>query len=475
MLRRRLLFRSISSCRHLPTEFAERACSREPSRLRALRAETHALLPYGAHMLSGAQQGRLLHMLARLGGARRVLEVGSFTGYSTMWLASALPPSGTLVACERDERAAAAAQRHLTAAGLADRVELRLGDALETLAAMDDEPPFDLVFVDADKKRYAQYYELVLSRGLLARDGVLLADNVLWKWQVLEASSAAAPEGSSARERFSLAVRDAMHAYNGMVASDARVHQVVVPLRDGLNIAQQRQAQLCDDDEDGDHATEPHAEEPATRAYLRNVCSREPSRLRALRAETHALLPYGAHMLSGAQQGRLLHMLARLGGARRVLEVGSFTGYSTMWLASALPPSGTLVACERDERAAAAAQRHLTAAGLADRVELWLGDHALERLAARRRAFRMETESDEPQYDLVVVGRGTEGVGPEWLSELLRLLAPCGLLVLQASPDAFPRWLSDSAELSVVCLPSPDADGTVVALVGHPQSRLLDE
>ena len=136
---------------------AERSCSPEPHRFAALRAETAAAFPGGAHMVSGAQQGRLLHMLVKLARAQRVLEVGCFTGYAALWMALALPPDGSLVRLERDERCAAVARKHLDAAGVASRVELRMGDAVEELENIrrGSIPPFDLIFLDADKKRTA--------------------------------------------------------------------------------------------------------------------------------------------------------------------------------------------------------------------------------------------------------------------------------------------------------------------------------
>ncbi|EOD28387.1 caffeoyl-CoA O-methyltransferase, partial [Emiliania huxleyi CCMP1516] len=181
-------------------------------------------------MVSGAQQGRLLHMLVRLSRARRVLEVGCFSGYAALWMGLALPEGGSLLSLERDERAAAVARRHLDAAGVGSRVEVRLGDALEALRALPEgEPPFDLIFVDADKKRTWEYYDLLVSRRLLAPDGLLLVDNVLWKGQAALALPAA--------ERRSMALRDALHGFSTRLASDGRVQQLLLPLRDGLTLA----------------------------------------------------------------------------------------------------------------------------------------------------------------------------------------------------------------------------------------------
>lgn len=138
-------------------------------------------------MVSGVQQGRLLHSLVRIARPARVLELGCFTGYAAMWMAEALPPGGQLLSLERDERCAAVATRHLREAGLADRVEVRVGDAMDTLSSLPrGGAPFDLVFLDADKQRCTEYCGLLLDRGLVAPHALLLVDNVLWKGRVLE-------------------------------------------------------------------------------------------------------------------------------------------------------------------------------------------------------------------------------------------------------------------------------------------------
>ena len=144
---------------------------------------------------------------------------------------------GRLIALERDERAAAVARRHLAAsyeAGTsAERVEIIVDDAMDAIAALPaDEPPFDLIFLDADKKRYPEYVDLLLERGLLAPHGLLLADNVLWKGRVLELLApecAAAADAVDGRERRSLALRDALHGFNVRVAADPRLHGVLLP------------------------------------------------------------------------------------------------------------------------------------------------------------------------------------------------------------------------------------------------------
>uniref|UniRef100_A0A6U9BPN3 O-methyltransferase n=1 Tax=Emiliania huxleyi TaxID=2903 RepID=A0A6U9BPN3_EMIHU len=150
-------------------DIAEHLTSSEPACFEALRDETQQRWPGGAHMVSGAQQGRLLHMLVRLSRARRVLEVGCFSGYAALWMGLALPEGGSLLSLERDERAAAVARRHLDAAGVGSRVEVRLGDALEALRALPEgEPPFDVVVLGpASAERLQQAARHLAPAGLL--------------------------------------------------------------------------------------------------------------------------------------------------------------------------------------------------------------------------------------------------------------------------------------------------------------------
>lgn len=166
-------------------------------------------------MLSGHVEGQFLKFLVRLVGARRVLEVGMFTGYSALAMAEALPDGGELVACEVDAEVAAFAQPHLPPC-----VDVRVGPALDTLAQLDG--AFDLIFVDADKPSYGAYYELILDRGLLAADGVLAVDNTLMQGQPWVGERTANGE--------------AIAAFNEAVAADVRVEQVLLPLRDGLTL-----------------------------------------------------------------------------------------------------------------------------------------------------------------------------------------------------------------------------------------------
>ncbi len=197
---------------------------RESPQLARLREETAALPASG--MQISPEQGALMAMLVRLTGARRILEVGTFTGYSSLAMAEAMPEDGRVTCCDHSAEWTAVARRYWTEAGLADRFDLRLGDALDSLDALVAEgASFDLAFVDADKERYLTYHERCLA--LLRAGGVLLYDNVLWGGAVIDADN---------QSPSTLGVR----ALNEALAADERVDVVVVPIGDGLTIARKR-------------------------------------------------------------------------------------------------------------------------------------------------------------------------------------------------------------------------------------------
>ena len=203
----------------------EHRSERDPV-LAALVRETAAL--GGLSIMQVApEQGAFMTLLARAIGARRAIEVGTFTGYSALCLARGLPEDGRLVTCDLDAEWTAIARRHWEQAGVAHKIDLRLGPALETLRALPPAPHFDLAFVDADKESYGDYYEEILPR--LRDDGLILFDNVLWFGQVLDAAS----PFEEAR---------ALRALNDRVASDPRVESVMVAIADGLTIARKRTA-----------------------------------------------------------------------------------------------------------------------------------------------------------------------------------------------------------------------------------------
>ena len=177
-----------------------------------------------ARMLSGPVQGRFLKMIVEMCGARRVLELGSFTGYSGICLASGLPEDGHLDTLEINDELEDLILEGFSRAGLRERISLHIGDCLDTLKRFREEgrEPYDLVFIDANKRDYPEYYELVFD--LVRPGGWILADNVLWDGKV-----ALDP---LPQDRQTLGI----DSFNRRVASDPRVESVIIPIRDGLNL-----------------------------------------------------------------------------------------------------------------------------------------------------------------------------------------------------------------------------------------------
>jgi len=176
-------------------------------------------------MQIGDDQGQLLTMLARLIGARRAVEVGTFTGYSSICIARGLAEGGSLLCCDISAEWTEIGRRAWDAAGLADRIELRIAPALDTLQALPRTADIDLVFIDADKPGYAAYWAELVPR--VRPGGLLLADNVLWSGRIAD------PEAADANTT-------ALRAFNDMVAADDRVETVVLTAFDGLTIARRR-------------------------------------------------------------------------------------------------------------------------------------------------------------------------------------------------------------------------------------------
>ncbi|MCX5375102.1 O-methyltransferase [Streptomyces sp. NBC_00091] len=185
-------------------------------RTRALGGPAEMQIPH--------EQGVLLTLLARLTGARRIVEVGTFTGYSTLALAAGLAPGGQVLTCDVSPEWTAIAQEAWKEAGVADRIELKLAPALETLRALPAEPVIDLVFLDADKTGYQSYWEELVPR--VRPGGLLLADNVLYGGE-------AADPGAKGN---GLAIRE----FNARVRADDRVESVLLPVADGLTVARKR-------------------------------------------------------------------------------------------------------------------------------------------------------------------------------------------------------------------------------------------
>lgn len=196
---------------------------REPEILRRLRAETAEMEHAG--MQIAPEQGQFMGMLAQLVDARRYLEIGVFTGYSTLAMALAMPPDSRVIACDKSDAWTSVARRYWREAGVAERIELRLGDArttLDDLIASGAAASFDFAFIDADKENYDAYYERVLT--LLRPGGVVAIDNVLWSGKVAD---------RTARDYET----EALRALNAKLHADRRVTICLLPLGDGLTLA----------------------------------------------------------------------------------------------------------------------------------------------------------------------------------------------------------------------------------------------
>lgn len=208
------------------TAYVREVGLREPEVLTRLREETASLPEH--QMQVAPEQGALLAMLARLVGARRCLEVGTFTGYSSLCVALALPDDGRLLCCDVSEEWTAIARRYWAEAGVADKVELEVGPAAETLDGLladGEEATYDFAFVDADKPGYDGYYERLLR---LVRPGGLIAfDNVLWGGKVAD---------RTVEDDNTVALR----ALNAKIAADDRVTMVLLPIADGVTLVQPR-------------------------------------------------------------------------------------------------------------------------------------------------------------------------------------------------------------------------------------------
>jgi caffeoyl-CoA O-methyltransferase len=185
--------------------------------LAELAAETRETLP-SPQMLTGTVEGRFLELLVYASGARRVLELGTYSGYSALSMAAGLPPDGRIDTCEVDERHASVAARYIERSPYADRITVHLGPALETIERLEGQ--FDFVFIDADKPNYVNYYEAVLPR--MSVRGFIAADNTLWSGRVLEA------DGDESTR--------AIKAFNEHVRSDPRVVSVLLTVRDGVTL-----------------------------------------------------------------------------------------------------------------------------------------------------------------------------------------------------------------------------------------------
>lgn len=186
----------------------------------AAYTRAHCQLP---QMLTGPVEGTLLRLLIQISHARRVIEIGTFTGYSALSMAAGLPQDGKLITCDIDKETTAIAQSFWARSAHGQKIESRLGPALETIKALPTDQPFDFMFLDADKENYVNYYEALIPR--LRPDGLIAADNVLWSGKVLD------PKEKSDH---------AIVAFNAHVARDTRVEHVLLSVRDGVSLIRKR-------------------------------------------------------------------------------------------------------------------------------------------------------------------------------------------------------------------------------------------
>lgn len=205
------------------SEYIEQHSSPESDILRQITRSTH-LEVINPRMLSGHVQGRVLSMLSQMIQPRRILELGTFTGYSALCLAEGLTSDGTLITIEHNDEMEDAIRRNLSLSPLGEKIQLLIGDAKEYLSSLNTSEtlPFDLVFIDADKKEYSEYLHLVLP--FVRTGGWILADNTLWDGHIIDPAYD--------KDRQTIALRE----FNDLVAHHPRLDKVILPLRDGLTI-----------------------------------------------------------------------------------------------------------------------------------------------------------------------------------------------------------------------------------------------
>ena len=199
--------------------YAEQHTRDVPQLLHALREETYAKMS-APGMQVGRVEGRFLQLLAKLVGARRILEIGMSTGYSGLMMAEALPDDGELITCDIDPKAEEMARRYHAQSPHGRKIKVRMGPALETIKSL--QGPLDMVFIDADKENYPAYWDAVVP--LVRAGGLIVGDNVLWSGRVVDANE----QGESTR---------AIRAFNEKVLNDPRVDNVLVTVRDGMMLA----------------------------------------------------------------------------------------------------------------------------------------------------------------------------------------------------------------------------------------------
>ncbi|GAB5371317.1 hypothetical protein AAMO2058_001569300 [Amorphochlora amoebiformis] len=212
--------------------------------LSQIRRETADKFPGAVHMMLGPLEASLLRILVAISGAQKILEIGTFTGYSTVSMLSALPCNGSILSIDKDNRCQAVAQRALDRHTFGNKVELICSDAIDALNSIPQHSRFDFVFIDADKRRYWDYYDTVLDRDLINPGGLIVVDNVLFRGMVgsevriktqEEVDKMAVDERKTYQRHTKIA--QALDDFNVRVAADPRTESLLLPVRDGLTIA----------------------------------------------------------------------------------------------------------------------------------------------------------------------------------------------------------------------------------------------
>lgn len=206
-------------------KYIEEHASAQGEALDWVEKQTHIRTNH-ARMLSGAIQGELMRIIVQATGAKRILELGTFTGYSAICLASTLPEDGHLDTLELNDELEDLILEGFERAGVADKISLHIGDCKETLSGMQPEIPYDIVYIDANKREYCEYYDLIFD--MVRPGGLILADNVLWDGKVCQ--------DPLPQDKQTLGIA----RFNDMVSADPRVESVIIPLRDGLNIIRKK-------------------------------------------------------------------------------------------------------------------------------------------------------------------------------------------------------------------------------------------
>ena len=197
-------------------EYLEQHCEPEPELLRHINRETHLKVPM-ARMLSGHFQGRVLSMLAKLIQPRRILEIGTFTGYATLCFAEGLPEDGIIDTIDINEELEDRVRGYFNQSGFAQNIRYQIGNAMDIIPQLTE--TYDLVFIDADKKNNANYYDLVFNK--VRKGGLIVVDNVLWSGKIISASD---KDTQNIRE------------FNEKITQDTRAEKLILPVRDGLFI-----------------------------------------------------------------------------------------------------------------------------------------------------------------------------------------------------------------------------------------------